>query len=1452
MNQFKNSKCPVVILSSSDLKKDNLRFLVDSGSELNIIKEDVLKDTLNVNYNQVFSLTGISKDSILTKGSTEIRFGEVRGTFNVVDKNFPIYWDGILGVEFLNQHRAKLCFDENVLSLKRSKKYPFEDNYSIELPPRSGTRVKLHVLNSKIKEGYIRRIPAGPGVFLGQCLASNNNGIAEVIAYNCTSVKIKLIMPPVFMEHVEVPDGPISVKSPTTQFKQNHHVFNIQVDDSQTSPPSKILTEEDRVEKILEMMDLESLNDEEKRSVEQLVKKYPHQFFIPGDKLGETNKATHKINLTDDIPINIRQYRQPPDYRQEIQRQVDELLADGIIQHSESPYNFPVLLVPKKPGPDGKKKFRLVIDYRKLNEKTIVDAFPLPLISDILDQVGNAAYFSTLDMRSGFMQVPLDPKDRHKSAFSTPWGHYEFRRMSFGLSNSPPTFQRLMNNVLMGLNGLELAVFIDDIVVYASSLEEHFQKMDRLMQRIKDANLSLSPEKCFFLRKEVTYLGHRISSEGVSPCPDKLKAVANFPVPKTKKNVKQALGLFSYYRKFIQNFALIAKPLTNLLKEQVVFKWGAQEEQAFAKLKTLLCTPPILQYPDFSKRFIVTCDASDFATGAVLSQGKIGSDLPIAYASRTLTSAEMNYTTTEKELLAMVYATEMFRQYLYGRSFTFVTDHKALVWLNNVKDPVSRLMRWKIKLSEFDYEVIHKSGKRNVNADALSRNVPVLVIDSDFCRSDSGCHTDLNSQDIEEIVSNWSDSGCHVDFDGQEIEIKLEKMFLRDTWSDKVEENSQLLKVNAMSLETPVDWQSESIKRRALAEDSNMVTGKLPHLVAERVCQDNSSRIDSEISVTFRNDHTNGVRPVSNTTRLIQEINGTGSIQEIESNSEKQVVRKVIAVHKNHGRSLASDKSSELSGYSDEESEDLLNFQDEILTPGGVETVHLQVGFGNSLSDKGLYILKRNFDFTRDQVVMKKDNIAHFMSTDCEAKSQLAKLFKSLNYLDFDALKAEEPNLDSVIAIKLDNGTYILNLFVKEHHDEKTKIKSALNSISILATAMEALELKSVRVPKFGDFLSEIPWATAEFALRKVAAEKDFEVTVCTGDVIVPKDQDILGIIIEFHESSVGGHHGVGRTYNRIRERYFWPGMKADITDYVLTCEPCQRGKLSRLKTRLPMAITTTPSAAFQICEYDVVGPCPMTENGNRFILTVMDNLTKYGLAIPLSDVTAQTVAEALAEHLICIYGAPLALKSDLGSNFTSELIKRFSKIFKIHQYNSTAFHPETQGSIERSHASLVAYLRMFTTEMNWDRWLPHAMFSYNTSVHTSHGMTPFELIFGHKANIPSEFEIGAVEKTYNQLLDELINRLRDTQSLAHDRLLAAKEKSKQWYDQKVNPVNFKIGDEVWLLKEPRDNKFDDYYRPRYKVKGLSDHNVTLDLGDGREKVVHKNKLKLAFLRYHN
>ena len=251
-------------------------------------------------------------------------------------------------------------------------------------------------------------------------------------------------------------------------------------------------------------------------------------------------------------------------HKDEIKRQVNTLLETGMIKPSKSAYNIPVCIVPKKPDSKGNKLWRMVLDFRDVNEKTISDAYPIPNIVEILDQLGSAKYFSVFDLASGFHQIRMHPEDSHKTAFTTPHGHYEFERMPFGLKNAPATFQRLMDRVLTGLLGNEMFVYLDDIVIYSSSLREYEIKFRKLMERLRQANLKLQTDKCEFLRTEVCYLGHIISADGVRPDPAKVNAVRNFPIPKNAKNVKQFLGLAGYYRRSIQNFSNISKPLTKV------------------------------------------------------------------------------------------------------------------------------------------------------------------------------------------------------------------------------------------------------------------------------------------------------------------------------------------------------------------------------------------------------------------------------------------------------------------------------------------------------------------------------------------------------------------------------------------------------------------------------------------------------------------------------------------------------------------------------------------------------------------------------------------------------------------------------------------------------------------------------------------------------------------------
>lgn len=296
-------------------------------------------------------------------------------------------------------------------------------------------------------------------------------------------------------------------------------------------------------------------------------------------------------------------------------------------------------MVPKKSN-DGQKKWRIVIDFRKLNEMTVNNIFPLPNISEILDQLGKASYFSTLDLAHGYYQVPMNPKDKEKTAFSTDMGHFQFTRLPQGVKGGPATFQRLMNHVLSGLNGMKCFVYLDDVVIYGVSLEDHNKRLIDILSRFRKYNLKLQPSKCQFLKKEIRYLGHIISNDGTQPDPELISAIQNYPQPKNCKEAASFYGLVGYYRQFIENFAEISEPINCLRKKKVKFLWNASTQNAFEKLKKCLISSPILRYPDFSKEFYVTTDASDVALGAILSQKHGSRDLPVAYASRILQDSE--------------------------------------------------------------------------------------------------------------------------------------------------------------------------------------------------------------------------------------------------------------------------------------------------------------------------------------------------------------------------------------------------------------------------------------------------------------------------------------------------------------------------------------------------------------------------------------------------------------------------------------------------------------------------------------------------------------------------------------------------------------------------------------------------------------------------------------------
>ena len=454
----------------------------------------------------------------------------------------------------------------------------------------------------------------------------------------------------------------------------------------------------------------------EREQLREMLGRHLKTFQTTGESLGRTDLVRHEIDTRDARPAKQRARRLPVHMREEASKQVAQLKENGLIEPSTSPWASPVVLVRKKDG-----SVRFCVDYRKLNAVTIKDAYPLPRIDDTLDALSGADRFSTLDLASGYWQVGMEEDAKQKSAFVCGEGLYQFRVMPFGLVNAPATFERLMERVLTGLQWQTCLVYLDDIIIYSKGADEHRRRLEEVLGRLDAAGLKLKPSKCQLMRKSVTFLGHVVSSEGVATDPEKVKAVREWQTPDTLRNLRSFLGLCSYYRRFIEGFSTLAKPLTKLTEKGKEFVWGKDQATAWEELKKKLVSAPILAYPDPKKTFILDTDASGVGIGAVLSQEQGGRERVIAYGSRTLTKEERRYCVTRRELLAVVYFTKLYRHYLYGQKFTVRTDHGALLWLTNFKDPQGQLARWLEVLGTYHFEIQHRPGLKHGNADALSR-----------------------------------------------------------------------------------------------------------------------------------------------------------------------------------------------------------------------------------------------------------------------------------------------------------------------------------------------------------------------------------------------------------------------------------------------------------------------------------------------------------------------------------------------------------------------------------------------------------------------------------------------------------------------------------------------------------------------------------------------------------
>ena len=623
----------------------------------------------------------------------------------------------ILGRDWLVQNGVRLYFDLGFLQVGNSK-VPLEEDIHIASLVRlkSNTVLKpqtASVCVGKVKDSYelptshlysvsavnVGYISSEPGLMVSNSVARLSKGRAiPIMVVNNTNRTLQLSRGCVVAKVETIGKGNIrSINTVMKNAKSNTHIdWNSDVD----------------------------VPGEHKAIVVNFLKRHRDLFATKDSELGHTDTVKMKIETGTQQPIKLRPYRTPIQNRQVIDKAVDEMLDANVIRRSKSPWSFPVVIVDKK---DGSKRF--CVDFRKLNQITKPNSYPLPLIDDILALLGKAKYFTSLDLKSGYWQVLMDEKDKEKTAFACHRGLFEFNVMPFGLTSAPAVFQELMSIVLHGLSHFATA-YLDDILIYSETLEDHMHHLQEVFDRLREHGLKLKLKKCSFLKLETNYLGFLINDRGIKPDPLKVEAIKSLPAPTCVREVRSFIGMTSYYRRFIPNFSEIAEPVIALTRKHARFKWSEECQKAFEYLKASLTVVPLLSYPDPNKPYTLYTDASNSCIGACLTQQcddedgilpNVKNEKPIYYLSHKLSRTQCKWSTIEKEAFAIHYSLQKLDYYLHNSRFVIKTDHKPLKYLLESPIQNKKIQLWALGMSGYNCKIEYIAGTENTCADLLSR-----------------------------------------------------------------------------------------------------------------------------------------------------------------------------------------------------------------------------------------------------------------------------------------------------------------------------------------------------------------------------------------------------------------------------------------------------------------------------------------------------------------------------------------------------------------------------------------------------------------------------------------------------------------------------------------------------------------------------------------------------------
>jgi hypothetical protein len=1224
-----NTQNPSLIYINIRLNDINTKAMVDTGATRSLITQQTLNKLRH--YQQLNSTTLLGQ---LGDGHTTIQIlGEVKLTLHInyliTNLNVLIVktlnTDFILGGDWCRQQRVTIDYDTHRVYIRTSQgttSVPYAKHLdhlslnvqlvnSVRIPSRHEVIVQAKVPLSSAQS--VRFQPAmslqlEKSLALSASLLSINNYTTFLKIYNPGDCACTL--------HINTILGCISHQSPNTPSFNPFAATDPQQFSATIRPllgsiqyPVSPTIAADLIPQLISHI----ANVQHRHAIQNILLSH-HRIFDISKQTQATTTIHHTINTGDHLPIASRPYPKTVQQRREMQSEIQHMLNVGQIRPSVSPWSSPVIIQKKKDG-----GLRFLVDYRKLNAVTKKDCYPQPRTEELLNRLGGHRYFTKLDLKSGYFQIRIQEADKEKTAFITQDGLWEFNVLPQGVTNGPPTFQRVMNNLIGTGRWDFVVVYLDDIVIFSHTFDEHRKHLNEILTILDQAHFQINPGKCTIAANEIEFLSHTITEHSITPSADKIRAIIALPPPKTLKQANEFIGKINWYRKFIPNYSQIAAPIhlvTNKTTQRKhEFFWGPDQERAFEAFKLTLTTSPLfLQYPDVTCPFILSTDASLVGLGGILRQETASGTKINYYKSRMLTDTEKRYHPFELEALAIYWCITELRDYLGSSDFTIEIDHKPLVNLHKQNLDNKRVMNWIFKLQDIIPQILeikYVKGKFNGGPDYLSRHFP-------------------------------------------------------------------------------------NIQPPSIAEEPLFLSTKVANISFQPFVPHRSPVSDMLTAVTTR-----------------QQAKSTATTTP---------------------------------------------------QPTSIPPTSPSVSIGQPP-----VVPPRKFDFSFQTIYAAQQ-------ADPRIQEKLRQVTTHPNRHAFD----------------IKDGL-LYKLLPLSHNGRNGKVPYLPSSM-------------------------------------------------------------LNDVLFAYHDHPFSAHFGIQRTWHAIKQQYWWPNMYDTIVNYVNSCDKCAQHNIRRSKPPGHLKHLEPPHNVFEIIHMDFWGPVHPSATGNRYVVVLTDNLSKYVIAKPLPNNTAQSTARFLMEDFILIHGAPQRLITDLGVHFDNELLQALTTMTGIEHAFSTSYHPQTNGQVERFNATFCAQLAKYHDENsnNWDEYLQSIVFAYNNGLHSSTGFTPYELAFGRKQTSPFEPPRSTIQFRKPHDYWAILTQYKQTAiTQARANIRHHQHLAKRRYDRGRTDPMYSIGDLVWVKVYTGRSKLDERYAGPFTVTALQGDQTYLveDKQHSLRDWAHVNQLRPVYQR---